>query len=329
MTESAKDLRYMTRALELAREKEGLTRPNPPVGAVVVKNGRVVGEGAHPKAGQPHAEPLALKQAGKRAVGATLYVTLEPCSSSGRTPPCCEAILAAGVSRVVVGCVDPNPVHAGGGLTLLRKAGLQVDCGIAQDACEALIAPFACRQVRGMPQVVVKLGMTLDARIADHRGTSQWITGPEARKRVQEMRRSSDAILVGSGTARKDDPSLLPRPARGRKPLRVVLDAGLTLPRTRQIFTDGKARQTLVVCGDDVSEQAVRKLEATGASVLPLPLNKAGQLPLRRLLKALGQRDVMRVWCEGGGVLAGALIDQGLADEVWSFVELRKTRAKR
>ncbi|MGD9612132.1 MAG: bifunctional diaminohydroxyphosphoribosylaminopyrimidine deaminase/5-amino-6-(5-phosphoribosylamino)uracil reductase RibD, partial [Kiritimatiellia bacterium] len=194
------DSKWMHRALALARRAEGMTRPNPPVGAVVVKNGRKIGQGWHKKAGGPHAEVFALRQAGAAARGATLYVTLEPCSTFGRTPPCTDAILRAGIARVVVGTADPNPQHAGRGLRLLRKAGIRVDVGACADEAAALVAPIACHVLRKRPSITLKLGLSLDGRIADPTHSSRWITGPEARETVQTLRRASDAVMVGAGT---------------------------------------------------------------------------------------------------------------------------------
>ncbi len=280
---------FMQRALALARRGEGLTRPNPPVGAVLVQNGKIIAEGFHKKAGGPHAEVNCLAKVPKVGKSAVLYVTLEPCSTTGRTPPCTDLILARGIKRVVIGTKDPNPAHAGRGIRLLRRAGVEVITGICRAEAEALIAPFAKRIITGMPYVTLKLASTLDGRIADASGRSKWITGPQARAKVQELRRSADAILVGAGTVRADDPSLLPRPAKGRAPWRVVI--GSTIPVNAQVLTDEAAEQTLVMNG-----------------------------PLKTVLKELGKRGAMHVLCEGGGKLAGSLVRAGLVDEFALFV---------
>jgi len=288
-----KHLPFMTRALELARRGEGLTRPNPPVGAVLVQGGKIIAEGFHKKAGGPHAEVNCLRQVkgqtSKSLKSATLYVTLEPCSTAGRTPPCTDLILERGIRRVVIGCKDPNPAHAGRGIRKLRRAGVEVTVGICREEAEALIAPFAKRMLAGLPYVTLKLGVTLDGRIADASGKSQWITGPESRKKVQELRRKADAIMVGAGTVRKDNPSLLPRPAKGRKPWRVI--AGTNIPKKSKVLTDEAADQTLVLDGS-----------------------------LKKILRDLAKRDVMHVLCEGGGELAGSLIRAGLVDEFVIFM---------
>ncbi len=279
----------MQRALLLARRGEGLTRPNPPVGAVLVQDGAVVSEGWHKKAGGPHAEVNCLKKVSDVGPSAILYVTLEPCSTSGRTPPCTDLILRRGVRRVVVGCKDPNPAHAGRGIRKLRRAGVSVTLGVCREEAQSLIAPFVKRMLVGLPRVTLKLGVTLDGRIADGGGTSQWITGPQARKKVQEMRLAADAVMVGAGTVRADNPSLLPRPARGRTPWRVVI--GTEIPKNSKVLADEASDRTLVLNG-----------------------------PLETILRDLAGRGVMQVLCEGGGELAGSLIRAGLVDEFAIFM---------
>jgi diaminohydroxyphosphoribosylaminopyrimidine deaminase/5-amino-6-(5-phosphoribosylamino)uracil reductase len=283
---------FMQRALALARRGEGLTRPNPPVGAVLVRNGKIIAEGFHKKAGCDHAERACLKSLKPKAQSlesATLYVTLEPCSTYGRTPPCTDLILSNGISRVVIGAKDPNPAHAGRGIRILRRAGVEVITGVCRAEAEMLIAPFSKLILTGMPYVTLKLASTLDGRIADSSGKSKWITGPQARAKVQELRRSADAIMVGAGTVRSDDPSLLPRPARGRMPWRVIV--GSTIPADAKVLTDEAAERTLVMDGS-----------------------------LRKVLRDLGKRGVMHVLCEGGGALAGSLVRAGLVDEFALFV---------
>jgi diaminohydroxyphosphoribosylaminopyrimidine deaminase/5-amino-6-(5-phosphoribosylamino)uracil reductase len=283
----------MQRALALARRGEGLTRPNPPVGAVLVRNGRIIAEGFHKKAGGPHAEVNCLRQVkdlpSPRLKSAILYVTLEPCSTQGRTPPCTDLILARGIKRVVIGTQDPNPAHAGRGVRLLRRAGVEVTTGVCRAEADALIAPFAKRILTGLPYVTLKMASTVDGRIADATGQSKWITGPQARAKVQAMRRAADAILVGAGTVRADDPSLLPRPAKGRSPWRVVV--GSAVPAHAKVLCDEAAERTLVMNG-----------------------------PLETILRELGSRGMMQVLCEGGGELAGSLVRAGLVDEFAFFI---------
>lgn len=313
------DDRWMSLALRLARRGEGKTRPNPPVGAVVVKGNRVVGRGYHRKAGGPHAEVWALRDAGARASGATLYVTLEPCSTWGRTPPCTDAILAAGITRVVVATGDPNPRHKGRGLQLLRAAGIEVRRGVMKEDAARLIRPFVSWMCRGRPWVTLKLATTLDGRIADAAGRSRWITGPVSRRRVQALRRASDAIMVGVGTALADDPSLLPRPAGGRTPWRVIVDSTGRLPLTARVLTDAARGQTLIATTRRCTAARVAAYEKAGAQVVRLPL--AGRhVSAPALLRALHKRNVMHVLCEGGGDLAAGWLAAKAVDELVWFV---------
>lgn len=314
MTRSVReDEQWMHRAVELARLGEGLTRPNPPVGAILVRKGRVVGEGYHRRAGGPHAEIHALRQAGQDAAGATLYLTLEPCSTHGRTPPCTDAILAAGVKRLVIGVHDPNPAHQGRGLRALRRHGMVVRTGVLKGACDELIAPFRAWIQTGRPYVTLKLALTIDGRIADRHGQSKWITGPAARGRVQALRRRADAIMVGAETVRKDDPSLLPRPAGGRKPWRVIVSSSGRLPRGLRVFNDAAADRTIVtVRGDAGGSRPAGEW---------LPLRPAGSgVSMKDLLRKLGKRGVLVVLCEGGGHLAGDLVRADLVDEFVFFL---------
>jgi diaminohydroxyphosphoribosylaminopyrimidine deaminase/5-amino-6-(5-phosphoribosylamino)uracil reductase len=288
------DIKFMMRAIGLAKMGEGLTRPNPPVGAVLVQNGEVIAEGWHEKSGGDHAERACLKawsmEHGAGSVkSATLYITLEPCSTHGRTPPCTDLILEKDIGRVVVSVADLNPKHAGRGLDILKNAGVEVVAGICEEQGRELIAPFEKFITTGMPYVTLKLASTLDGKIADRTGDSKWITGIEARERVQEMRRRADAIMVGAGTVRVDDPSLLPRPSNGRNPWRVVV--GRNIPPEAKVLTDAAAERTLVREG-----------------------------ALKEILKELAERDVMHVLCEGGGRLAARLVEEGLVDEFAFFI---------
>ena len=311
---------WMRRAIDFARKGEGLTRPNPPVGAVIVRDGRVVGEGCHRKAGGPHAEIEALRSAkGKSLAGSTLYVTLEPCSTWGRTAPCTDAIRASGIRTVVIGTRDPNPAHCGRGIRLLRRCGIRVVEHVCEAEARELIEPFASWVIKKRPLVTLKLGMSLDGRIADCDGCSRWITGPLSRSRVQELRRRVDGILVGRGTVRVDDPSLLPRPARGRRPLRIVVATGGGIPPNSQVLTDRYADRTIVAVGKRCPQRTVERLELTGAQVLKLRVEN-GRVSLIDLLKRLGEMGLLHVECEGGGVLAEALIRVGLVDHYALFV---------
>jgi len=310
---------WMNRALALARRGEGLTRPNPPVGAVIVRASHLVGQGWHHHSGGLHAEALAIQNAGARARNATLYVTLEPCCTQGRTPPCTRAIIQAGIRRVVLAVRDPNPRHNGRGTAILRKAGIKVIEGIGTPTARQLIAPFTqwIRTLR--PYLTLKLAVSLDGKIADERGRSRWITGPVARRQVQAWRRSADAILVGAGTVLADDPSLLPKPSGGRRPWRVVVDTRGTLTPSAKIFTDGHQAQTIIATTRRCPVHRQTKWRSTGAQVWVLPESQ-GRVSLGTLMKKLGRLGILHILCEGGGELAAALIRAGLVDEFRFFI---------
>ena len=304
----------MRDALAEGRKGLGLTAPNPPVGAVVVRDGRVVGRGHHERAGAPHAEPIALADAGAAAEGADLVVTLEPCCTAGKTPPCTEAILRAGIRRVFVGCTDPNPVHAGRGLSQMEQAGVEVRCGILEPECRELIRAFAYVQRTGLPYVTLKLACTLDGRIADGDGNSKWITGDASRERVQAFRREADAMLVGTNTVLRDNPSLMPRPARGRLPWRVVPDRTGRLPLDAKVFTDASAERTLCLLGPRASKRK-EELEHRGVRVR-LVEEKLGALDWEAVLTTLAADGINHVLCEGGGKLASSLMRNGFVQEL-------------
>lgn len=309
----------MKQALNLARQGIGMTRPNPLVGAVMVKNGKVIGEGYHKKAGAPHAEIVALREAGHSARGATLYVTLEPCSTHGRTPPCIDTLVEQGIRRVVVSAEDPNPCHAGAGLARLRREGIKVITGICIKEGRALIAPFKKWITTGCPFVTVKLGMTIDGKITDKKRSSKWITGPEARARVQELRRQVDGILVGYNTVKADDPSLLPRPRHGRKPYRIITDSRARIPLTAQVLNDAFVDQTIVAATEQSSQKARTRILKKGAHVCILP-EKNGRISVSKLLSHLGTLGLLHILCEGGGALTESLIKAGLVDEYMFFL---------
>ena len=319
MTLERQDMHWMERALALARRGEGFTRPNPPVGAVVVRRGRVLGEGWHHRAGEPHAEVEALRTCARGAKGATLYVTMEPCCTFGRTPPCTDLIVRSGVARVVVGCVDPNPRHAGRGLRILKRAGIAITTGIEREACTRLIEPFARRLLLGRPFVTLKLAMTLDGRIADREGASRWITGPAAREVVQNWRRRADAVMVGAGTVSADDPSLRCRLRGAPHAWRVVLDGAGRTPPGSQVLTDDRAADTLMVATAGLAASVRDAWSAQGARVWTLPGSRDGRISLSRLLRRLAGEGIMHVLCEGGGALAGGLLKAGLIDELLLF----------
>lgn len=312
----------MGRALALARRGVGLTRPNPPVGAIVVRKGKSVGEGWHHAAGQPHAEALALRAAGPRARGATLYVTLEPCCTFGRTPPCTASILRSGIRRVVVGARDPNPRHAGRGIRLLRRAKIEVLENVRGAESHDLIAFFAKWVTTRRPYLTLKLGMSADGKIADLRRCSRWITGPAARREVQALRRTADAILVGAGTVLADDPALLPKPPKGRCPYRVILDAWGRVPASARVLTDSECGRTIMATTRHCPLRKQRAWRAEGTQVWILP-ESGGRVSLSALLKRLGMLGVLHVLCEGGGEVAEALVRARQVDAFVFFLAPR------
>jgi diaminohydroxyphosphoribosylaminopyrimidine deaminase / 5-amino-6-(5-phosphoribosylamino)uracil reductase len=315
------DVTFMRRALELAERGRGLTSPNPMVGAVVVRDGHVVGEGAHLRAGGPHAEIEALAAAGDATRGATLYVTLEPCAHHGRTPPCAPAVARAGIVRVVAALRDPNPLVAGGGADLLRGAGVAVQLGVLGDEAERQISTWLTAMRERRPHVTLKAAATLDGKLADVHGTSKWITGPVARAHAHRLRAESDAIVVGITTALRDDPALNVRLGRPwpREPYRVVLDTGARLDAHARLIHSGTPARALVAVGEDAPVARVADLEAAGASVLRCPARQ-GRVDPAAVLQGLFEREVRAVLVEGGGETHAAFVDVGLVDRVALFV---------
>jgi len=316
---SNEDRRWMDRALRLAARGEGSTRPNPPVGALVVRGRRRVGAGYHARCGEVHAEVAALRQAGAQARGATLYVTLEPCSSTGRTPPCADAVIAAGVSRVVVAVKDPNPLHSGRGLRKLSAAGVEVKCGVCETEADRLITPFRKWIISGKPYLTLKLGMTADGRIADAEGRSRWITCTASRAAVHAMRRRCDAVLVGRGTAEHDNPSLLAPGDSEDRLWRVVVDSTGRLPPELKVFSDDHRRQTILATTARCSAARRDRFRKKGVTVWSLPA-RAGRVSLKALCGRLGKMGLLHILCEGGGELAGGLVDADLVDEYIFFI---------
>jgi len=316
---TAADERFMRRTLELAAKALGRTSPNPVVGAVIVRNGRIIGEGFHRRAGLPHAEREALRRITETARGATIYVNLEPCSHYGRTPPCADALIEAGIKRVVVGMVDPNPLVRGRGLRRLRRAGVAVATGVLREECERLNEDFACFIRTGRPFVTLKLAASLDGRIAAASGDSQWISGEQSRRVVHELRNRVDAILVGAETVRNDDPQLTCRMRGGRDPLRVILDGRLSISPSARVCTQPSTAPTLIATSEDHGRgEKQAQLEAQGVQVVCLP-GKNGQVPLRPLLVELGRRGHKSVLIEGGGRIAAAALREGVVDKVLFF----------
>lgn len=309
----------MKRAIELARLSEGYTRPNPPVGAVVVKEGRLIGEGRHQIAGGDHAEVAALDSCTESAEGAEIYVTLEPCSTYGRTPPCTERIIKEGIKRVVIGCEDRYEHHCGVGHRILGRSGIKVVSGVCAEDADELAAPFFKHVDTGLPYLTLKLGMTLDGCIADRNGTSQWITGEEARGEVQRLRRRADAVMVGSQTVITDDPSLLCRIEGGDNLMRVVIDSKGVVPASSRILNDHAAERTVIFTSVDTPVETLDCWRKNGSAVELLKPGADGKLPANEVLRELGSMNLMHVLCEGGGMLAAALHAEELIDEYVLF----------
>jgi len=315
------DKYYMQMAMDLAAKAMGRTSPNPMVGAVVVHDGAVVGRGYHARAGTPHAEVHALREAGNSARGATLYVTLEPCCHHGRTGPCTEAVIEAGISRVVLAMTDPNPLVAGKGVQRLREAGLQVETGVLEEVARKLNEVFIKYITTRLPFVALKTAMSLDGKIATAGGESQWITGPYAREYVHRLRDRYDAILVGVGTVLADNPSLTTRlpSGEGRDPVRIILDSRARTPQNANVLTQASRAPTIIVTAPGAPPERVRALQEAGAEIIEVPREDAG-VNLALLLQELGRREITGVLVEGGARINGSFVKADLVDKVYWFM---------
>jgi len=313
------DLSFMRRAFALALLAKGRTSPNPMVGAVLVKEGRVVGEGYHAFAGGDHAEVRALKAASFQAEGATLYVNLEPCCHVGRTPPCTEALIRAGIKKVIASTLDPNPLVSGKGVERLKEAGIEVEVGLLAEEARRLNEAFFAFIATGRPFVILKAASSLDGRIATRAGESRWITGEEARRRVHELRDEVDAVLVGIGTVLKDDPALTVRLGRQgtRNPLRVIVDAYARLPLEAKALQD--PAKTLVAASREAPGEQVGALRRRGAEVVLLD-GQPGQVSLTLLMEELGKRGIVSVMIEGGAEINASALAEGIVDKVLLFL---------
>ena len=317
------DSTMMRAALDEARK--AVPSPNPPVGAVVVtRDGQIASQAFHARAGDDHAEALALLQAGEGARVGTLYVTLEPCNHQGRTPPCVDAILTAGIRRVVIGCLDPNPQVVGGGAQRLLDAGIEVEIGVAASEARALIAPWTKFITTGLPHVSLKLALSLDGRIATRTGASKWVTGPEARAKVQELRARHDAVGVGIGTVLADDPRLTVRDVAvlpsGRVPARVIFDSRLRLPLNSVVAQTARDVPTWILTGGDAPEDAAQALVDAGCAVVRVPNSAEGRVDVTAALRLLASQGLVSIMVEGGAELAGSLLAARLADELHCFI---------
>jgi diaminohydroxyphosphoribosylaminopyrimidine deaminase/5-amino-6-(5-phosphoribosylamino)uracil reductase len=313
------DQEFMRRAIDLARKNLGRTRPNPSVGCLVVNNGRVVGQGATGVGGRPHAETLALADAGKLLSGATVYVSFEPCAHHGRTPPCAEALAQSCVKRVVIGCLDPYPPVRGRGVARLRRAGIKVTVGVLERECRQLNEGFITRVTKGRPFVLLKLALTFDGRIAAIDGDSRWISSPEARRLVHRWRAEFDAVMVGANTVIGDDPRLTCRVRPGRDPVRIVLDGSLrTSPEARVFRQRSSAPAILFTAADKVAQARARHAE-NQVEVVDAPM-RDGKLELAAVMRELGRRGFLKVLVEGGAHLGASALAAKVVDRVAFFV---------
>jgi len=314
------DETYMKRALRLARKGRGKTAPNPMVGAVVVKNGAIIGEGFHPGPGEPHAEVTALNKAGRKAKGATLYTNLEPCChTEKRTPPCTDAILKSGIRRVVAAMTDPNPLVSGQGFDLLRRGGVEITEGVLREEAERLNEVFIKYITTQRPFVILKVAMTLDGRIAAADGSSRWITGEAARLEVHRLRSEVNAVMVGIGTVLADDPMLTARRPGMRNPIRIVIDPDLRIPLKAKLVTSISEAPTFLITTSSASAEKIRKLEKAGVQVALLP-QADRQISFDDIFERLGKAGITSVLIEGGGRVNGMALRSGMVDKVIFYV---------
>lgn len=328
-TQFSNSAEVMQRAVRLARLGEGLVEPNPMVGAVIVDDAfRLITQGYHEKFGGPHAEVNAIQAAGVRLnntdlKNAILFVTLEPCAHHGKTPPCAEAVAAAGIRKVVIGCKDPAPHTKGSGIEHLQNAGIEVESGILQSECEKLIRPFTKLMTTAKPYVHAKWAMTIDGRIASHTGSSKWISNEDSRKVVHQLRGRMDAILVGSATVRADDPLLTTRPAGKRIATRIVLDSNASIPTNSKLVQTVSEAPLIIACLEDSSEPQRRQLEQAGVEIIRCPADIQNRPCLEFLLQELGSRNMTNLLVEGGANVLGSFFDLNLVDEVHTFIAPR------
>jgi diaminohydroxyphosphoribosylaminopyrimidine deaminase/5-amino-6-(5-phosphoribosylamino)uracil reductase len=312
------DEHWMRKALRLAEKGRGRTSPNPLVGAILVKNDNVVGEGYHAKAGEAHAEIIALQRARERAKGATLYINLEPCAHYGKTPPCAPQVIKAGVKSVVIGMEDPNPLVRGKGIGTLKKAGLNVHAGILERECQRLNEAFCKYIVAKEPFVILKVAATLDGKVSTREGDSKWISGEASRRFVHKLRGEVDGVLVGIGTVLRDDPLLTTRIKGGRDPYRIVLDSQLKIPEEAKVIGDFPAR-VVIATTESVPGDKMERLRKRGVRILPFE-SKEGKIDLKSCLSKLGEIGMMSLMVEGGNQVNGSFLDEGLIDKLLLFL---------
>jgi len=315
------NIEYMQRALELAEKGRGFTRPNPLVGAVIVKNGRIIGEGLHEYYGGPHAEINAFNQASEDVSGATMYVTLEPCSHYGKTPPCAEAIVGRGLRKVVISLKDPNPVVAGRGIAILEAAGIEVHVGLLEKESRIMNEIFLKYITTRLPFVIMKTAMTLDGKIATRTNASRWITGEESREYVHELRKRVSGLMVGIGTVLADDPSLTTRlkTGNGKDPARIIVDSSARIPLSARVLNLKSEAETIIAVTEKASSEKVMQLTEKGAKVITVP-SKNGRVDLVELMRELGKRGIDSILLEGGSELNYAALYAKIVDKVCSFI---------
>ena len=312
------DKEYMQEALRIAENARGRTSPNPLVGAVIVKDGRIIAEGWHRQAGTPHAEIHALKMAGTLAKDATLYVTLEPCSHFGRTPPCANAIVEVGIKKVIAAMSDPNPKVAGRGLNILRKAGIEVEVGVCENEARKLNEVFIKWVATGKPFVALKMAMSLDGKIATSTGQSKWITSEASRQRVHELRDTHDSIMVGIETVLKDNPMLTTRILGGKNPVRIVVDSNARTPLVSNVVMNHHQAKTIIAVTENAPVERVNVLKNSGIEIIFA--GNGERVDLNILMNELAKREITSVLVEGGGTLNFALLEAGLIDKVYAFI---------
>ncbi|MGD0780380.1 MAG: bifunctional diaminohydroxyphosphoribosylaminopyrimidine deaminase/5-amino-6-(5-phosphoribosylamino)uracil reductase RibD [Dehalococcoidales bacterium] len=311
---------YMRLALKMARKGLGKTSPNPMVGAVIVKDDRIIGQGYHHAFGTDHAEVDALKHAQEDVAGATLYVTLEPCRHYGKTPPCTDVIIKSKIGRVVTGMLDPDPRMKGESVKLLNQNGIKTTVGVLEADCLALNEKYIKHRTTGLPYVTLKWAQTLDGRIATAKGSSRWISSPESLKLAHRLRATNDAILVGVSTVIKDDPELTTRLVKGRNPIRVILDSTLRIPLDAKVLSNQKAAKTLIAATPRAAKAKLAALQKIDIEVLVVPQDKDGKVDLTKLLQTLGKRDITSLLVEGGGEVITSFLRLNLADKVVAII---------
>ncbi|MBL7071235.1 MAG: bifunctional diaminohydroxyphosphoribosylaminopyrimidine deaminase/5-amino-6-(5-phosphoribosylamino)uracil reductase RibD [Candidatus Omnitrophica bacterium] len=325
MKRDFQDEKFMSLAIGLAKKGIGKTHPNPAVGAVITKAGKVISSAYHRKAGAMHAEAMALQKAGRLARGATLYGTLEACSHYGKTPPCADAIIKSGIKRAVFSMKDPNPVNSGRGIERLKKAGIKTECGLLEKESSELNRPFIKYMRARLPYVTLKMAQSIDGKIADPNGRSKWITSERSRQLAHKMRSQNDAVMIGVNTLIKDDPLLTDRTSKnGRQPVRVIVDTRLRTPSESRVFSNGDAAggKVLIAGGRSASPEKKALLEKNGAQVILLPEN-GRHVDLKALMKHLAGMNITSILCEGGGELCASLLQERLADEALFFISPR------